>query len=132
MKKLACITLRGSPVIACIWSGYRGDRVPGRHPQTRRYDDPFFPAQMSGGAQNGQKDTNSQLDKLERQTANTVIQPAAKTPKVQPYKLPAEAKPAADNFYQQSMPSRTGVKNTPGSGSPNRSSRSNRVNLHGR
>jgi hypothetical protein len=129
MKKLGCITLVAALSLPAFGQATRDRNLAAtrKHGATTT----VLPGQMSGG-QNGQKDTRSQLDKLERQTANTVIQPAEKSPKVQPYKLPPEPKPAADNFYQQSMPSKTGVKNTPGSGSPNRSSRSNRVNLHGR
>ena len=100
---------------------------------TRKHSDvsSSLPPQIHTG-QSGQKDANSQLDKLERQTANTVIQPAAKSSKTPAYKLPSDARPAAASAYQQSMPVRAPIKNTLGSGSPNRSSRSNRVNRYGR
>lgn len=82
--------------------------------------------------QSGPKQASSQLDKLERQTANTVVQPAAKSPKTPAYKLPADKQPATGNGYQQTMPVHATVKNGTGRTSANRSSRGNRSNLYGR
>ncbi len=112
MKKLACIALVAAVSLPVFGQATRDRNLDA----TRKHGatSTVLPGQTNSGG-NRQKDVTSQLDKLERQTANTVIQPAAKSPKVQPYKLPPEPKPAADNFYQQSPPSRTGVKNTPGS-----------------
>lgn len=72
--------------------------------------------------QSGAKDTNLQLDKLERQTANTVISPAAKSAKAPAYKLPAEHHAATGSSYEQTMPVHAAAKN--GTVSTNHSSRS--------
>jgi membrane-bound lytic murein transglycosylase len=85
--------------------------------------------QMKTG-QGGQQDVNSQLDKLERQTANTAVRPAAKSPKVQPYKLPPEPRQAADNSYQQTTPAHAAVKN--GTGRASHSSKPAMVNTYRR
>jgi len=112
MKKLACIALLAAVSLPVFGQATRDRNLAA----TRKHGatSTVLPGRTNGGG-NGQKDVTSQLDKLERQTANTVLQPAAKSPKVQPYKLPPEPKPAADNFYPQSTPTKSGVKNTPGS-----------------
>ena len=126
MNRFSCITL-----VAVLSVPLFGQAIKDRNLTTMRRHGTQSTVLAPHTSPTGSKDTNSQLDKLEHQTANTVIQPAAKTPKVQAYKLPPEPKPAADNFYPQSMPTRSGLKNTPGSGSSNRS-RSNRVSPYKR
>jgi hypothetical protein len=75
--------------------------------------------------QSGHEDVNSQLDKLERQTANTVIQPAAKAAQAPAYKPPPEKQTPTGTAYQQTMPVHAGNKN--GVGNASHSSRSSSV-----
>lgn len=127
MNKLLCVAMLAALSLPALGQKTRDRNLDA----TRKHGatSTVLPHRMNSSP-NGPKDTNSQLDKLEHQTANTVIQPAAKQPKVQPYKLPPEPKPAADNFYQPNAAPRSGMKNVPGSG--NRSSRSGLINSHGK
>lgn len=98
---------------------------------TRKHSDTttVLPPRTTAG-QSGQKDVNSQLDQLERQTANTVTQPAAKAAKTPAYKPPPETHPAAPSAYQQNMPVHAAIKN--GAGTANRSPKSGSANPYKR
>ncbi len=123
MKKLACIALI---VVASLPVLAQTTRDRNLSATRKNSDRSTVLPPLGHTAVNGQKDANSQLDKLERQTANTVIQPAAKSPKVPAYKLPSDTRPAAGSTYQQTMPVHAAVKN--GAGSANRSSRPGLIN----
>ena len=129
MKKLAWIALVAAVSLPVFGQATRDRNLDAtrKHGATTT----VLPGPMSGG-QNGQKDVNSQLDKLERQTANTVIQPAAKTPNVQPYKLPPETHAPTGSSYEQTMPVRAPVKNAPNGRGMSRSSPGKKSSLYGR
>jgi hypothetical protein len=78
-----------------------------------------LPPQVRTGE--SRQNVNSQLDKLERQTTNTVVQPAAKSPRTPANKLPPDTPPATGTAYQQTMPVHAATKNSASSAS--RSSR---------
>ena len=125
MNRFSCITLA-----AVLSATALGQAIKDRNLTTMRRHGTQSTVLAPHTSPTGSKDTNSQLDKLEHQTANTVIQPAAKTPKVQAYKLPPEPKSTPDNFYQPNAAPRSGLKNVPGNA--NRSSRPALINPRGK
>ena len=119
MSKLAWIVLLSALSLSAVGQATKDRNLAA----TRRHSDTttVAPPRMSTG-RSSQKDINSQLDKLERQTANTVVQPAAKSPKTPAYKLPAEKQTPTRNSYEQTMPVRAGIKNGAANPNANRSS----------
>ena len=128
MSKLAWIVLLSALSLSAVGQATRDRNLVAMH---RHGDQSTLPPSHMNTSQNGQKDNNSQLDKLERQTANTVVQPAAKTRTTPAYKLPPEKQPASSGGFQQTLPVRGGVKNGATNSNANHASRG-RVKSYGR
>jgi hypothetical protein len=121
MNKIAWIVLLASVSLLAFGQNKDKDDKDRNLAATRRHGDTttVLPPRTAT-SQSAQKASNSQLDKLERQTANIVNPPAAKAAKAPAYKLPPDnQKPAP---YQQTLPVHAAVKN--GAGNASHSSRS--------